>query len=96
MQHATNRRLDATVGIYSTAYTLISHRDGSVSVRAPYIDWRNNNGNLAHSIVHVTDQRNVRAIKAIFAADDGLCDQDGDNMMTLDDYIYGRVIWQAA
>lgn len=40
------KNLDCTCGIYDTEYTLTSHRDGSVTVRIPYIKWTNNTGIL--------------------------------------------------
>lgn len=38
--------INATVGIYDTAYTAVFHRDGSITVRAPFISWSGNTGSL--------------------------------------------------
>lgn len=40
-------------GIYDTEYTLATHKDGSVTLRAPYIKWEGNTGNLAFRRVKV-------------------------------------------
>lgn len=47
------KTLDTTCGIYETEYTLTCHRDGTRTVRAPYIKWEGSSGCLAH--------RNVKA-----------------------------------
>lgn len=85
-----NLVLDCTCGIYSTDYRLTCHRDGTVTVRVPTIKWRNNTGTLAHTLEHVSLQQDVLRIKAMFAANDGLCDQ---HCITIDDLIYGRITW---
>ncbi len=38
--------VDTICGIYNTEYTLTRHRDGSCTVRAPYIKWRDQSGSL--------------------------------------------------
>jgi hypothetical protein len=40
------KTLDTTCGIYATEYTLTRHRDGSCTVKAPYVSWRDNTGAL--------------------------------------------------
>jgi hypothetical protein len=45
--------ITTTCGIYETEYTLINHRDGSISVKAPYIKWINNNGSLAFKTIKI-------------------------------------------
>ena len=37
------KNIYVTCGIYNTKYTLTEHRDGSVSIKAPYIRWDSNN-----------------------------------------------------
>ncbi|UOF76751.1 hypothetical protein [Caudoviricetes sp.] len=46
--------INTKCGIYATEYTLIRHRDGSISVKTPYIKWKNNNGMLAFRNVKIT------------------------------------------
>jgi hypothetical protein len=40
-------------GIYDSHYTLIRHRDGRVSVKAPYVKWYKGVGSLAFRIVPI-------------------------------------------
>jgi hypothetical protein len=47
------KTIDTQCGIYNTEYTLIKHRDGSISVKTPYIKWVNNSGSLAFKIVKI-------------------------------------------
>ena len=47
------RTLDVTCGIYDTEYKLTAHKDGSLTIKAPYIKWANNNGNLAFRTVKI-------------------------------------------
>lgn len=47
------KTLDTQVGIYNTEYKLVCHRDGSHSVKTPYIKWTNNTGALAFKNVKI-------------------------------------------
>ena len=71
------------VGVYNTQYELTQHRDGSITVREPYIKWVNNNGTLDFQKVKITDPRRVADIKKLFAADEL---HDGE--FSIDDYMY--------
>lgn len=78
------KTITCTVGIYDTAYELTEHRDGSVTVRAPYVHWRNNSGILSFSRRHISTPQTCKKIKAMFA-DDEIARKNGE---TLDDLIY--------
>ena len=47
------KTIETKCGIYDTQYTLIQHRDGSISIKTPYIKWVNNSGSLAFRIVKI-------------------------------------------
>jgi len=47
------KTINTTCGIYNTEYRLINHRDGSISVKAPYIKWIGNTGSLAFRVVKI-------------------------------------------
>jgi hypothetical protein len=63
------KTIDIKCGIYDTEYTLKSHRNGSITVHAPYIKWVNNTGNLAFRNVKFPAGRLADEIKQAFAAD---------------------------
>jgi len=48
-----SKTLDTTCGIYSTEYTLTRHRNGSCTVKSPYIKWSDNSGVLAHRKIKI-------------------------------------------
>lgn len=52
---------DTICGIYNTEYRLISHRDGSYTVKAPYIKWVGNSGSLAFKMVKIIKFRDIIA-----------------------------------
>jgi len=79
--------IDCTTGIYETEYTLYDDNDQMV-VKAPYIKWKNNTGILAFEKVVVGDKERPY-VKAMFDAYE-LVDDDGH---TLDDYIFGAIVW---
>jgi hypothetical protein len=54
-------------GIYDTEYTLTAHRDGSITVKAPYINWANNTGTLAFQKVSFPAGPLADKIKRAFA-----------------------------
>lgn len=60
--------ISAQVGIYITAYLATFHRDGSITVRAPYIKWTGNNGCLAFRKVTVEGQE-ADAVREFFKAE---------------------------
>jgi hypothetical protein len=62
--------LDTTCGIYNTEYTLTKHRDGTRTVRAPYIKWEGNSGCLAHRNIKVND-KHASFIDSCFDQGDG-------------------------
>lgn len=63
------KTIDIKCGIYDTEYTLTEHRDGSISVKAPYIKWVNNTGNLAFQTVNIPNGHVAEQIKLAFTAD---------------------------
>lgn len=68
--------------IFDTHYTITRHRDGTGTVRAPYIKWRNNTGYLDFYIYHIPAAR-MPQVSQFF--DDGeLCNQD---CIALEDYL---------
>ena len=62
------KTIDTQCGIYNTEYRLIKHKDGTISVKSPYIKWTNNTGRLAFKDVKIT--RFVDAAIACFNGDD--------------------------
>jgi hypothetical protein len=47
MKMSNLKNLNVQVGIYDTQATITRHRNGTVTIRAPYIKWVNNTGYLA-------------------------------------------------
>lgn len=76
-------------GIYDTAYTLTAHRDGTVTVKAPYIKWLNNTGNLAFQRVTFKAGQIADAIKKAFADQDVELVGTGYEYVTLRNAIEG-------
>lgn len=48
-----SRKIDINCGIYNTEYSLTRHRDGSCTVKAPYINWHDNSGVLAYKKIKI-------------------------------------------
>jgi hypothetical protein len=86
----SNRTIDCQTGIYDTEYTLTCHKDGSVTVRVPFIRWTNNSGSLAFTQVTIKAGKRAEVIKRFFA-DDTLVIDDSGCFLTLDDVIYNNV-----
>ena len=61
----SNKTINTTVGIYKTQYTLINHRDGSISVKCPFVKWNGSTGCLAFRTVKIT--KFIQATKDYFA-----------------------------
>lgn len=61
------KTINITCGIYETEYSLTAHRDGSITVKAPYIKWINNNGSLDFSNYHFSAGSLAEKIKQAFA-----------------------------
>lgn len=79
-----NKTINARCGIYNTEYTLTRHRDGTGTIRAPYIKWVGGNGSLAFANYHIPSKY-MRAVCGFFDRGD-LCTDTGD---TLDSYLSG-------
>ena len=79
-----NKVIHCQVGIYDTQYELTTHKDGSVTVRAPNIKWRGNAGNLTYANRRVIRPSLVAQIKRFFG-EGILVDETGE---TLDNLIY--------
>lgn len=61
--------IDTTCGIYDTEATVVFHRDGTSTIRAPYIKWVNNSGNLAFKKVKITNTNHVAILRDLVADD---------------------------
>ena len=79
-----SKTLDTTIGIYSTAYTLTRHRDGSCTVKSPYICWSDNSGVLAHRKIKI---KPAQTKDVVWFFDNGVTYNDGTGL-TLDAKIY--------
>jgi len=80
----TRKSISVKVGIYDTAYKLIEHRDGSVTVMAPWIRWVGSSGNLDFAHITITNPLLVSQIIRFFD-NDILVDDTGE---TLDNLIF--------
>jgi hypothetical protein len=67
-----SRYINVTCGIYNTYYELVSHRDGSVTVRVPGISWRDNTGTLKHSKVWINDPKKSPELSVFLTRTDWL------------------------
>jgi len=75
-----NRTIACQTGIYQTDFRLTMHKDGSVTVRVPYIHWENNSGSLRHENIKVKAGRNAEEVKRFFRLDE-LADNSGCTLM---------------
>ena len=78
------KQIACKCGIFDTAYTLICHRDGSVSIKAPFIKWSYNNENLYFWTSRVSSPEMVKKVKGFFERQELATDTGG----TLDEYMY--------
>lgn len=76
--------INCKVGIYDTSYKMSENKDGSITVKIPFIKWTNNTGRLEFDERKISDIKTIRAIKKYFENDE-LVDDYG---MLLEDYIY--------
>ena len=68
-----NNTIDMKVGIYETTATIIHHRDGSVTIKEPFVRWAQNTGTLAFRKITLTGSAALKA-KELFAEPD--CDRE--------------------
>lgn len=47
MTTTKNNTIDTTCGIYNTEATIKRHKDGTSTVRVPFVSWNNNTGTLS-------------------------------------------------
>jgi len=85
-----NRTIDCQTGIYDTEYTLVCHKDGSVTVKAPFIRWVNNSGSLDFTNTTIKAGKKAEFVKKFFEADELVIDDEG-MFLTIDDVIYNNV-----
>ena len=90
MMDKLNRTIDCQTGIYNTEYTLICHKDGSVTVKAPFIRWVNNSGCLDFIRTTIKARERAEFVKKFFEANELVIEDDG-MFLTLDDVIYSNV-----
>jgi|APLak6261659701_1056019.scaffolds.fasta_scaffold00028_14 hypothetical protein len=72
------KTIETTCGIYNTKYLLINHKDGSISIKSPFIKWINNTGVLAFKNVKIKDF--VEQAKKCF-------EDDSDSEMSIRDIV---------
>ena len=60
------RTIFTKCGTYDTECNLIAHRDGSVTVKFPYIDWENNAGYLAFCRAKIPAGELATSVKEAF------------------------------
>jgi hypothetical protein len=69
-ENRMNRSIDCQVGIFNGQYRLETiHRDGSLTVSAPYVKWVDNSGSYATRRIMVPAGRRAKAVKECFAND---------------------------
>ena len=61
-----NRTIDCQTGIYHTRFTLTCHRDGSVTVRYPFIRWVGNSGSLDFTKTKIKAGKRAKMVKHFF------------------------------
>ncbi len=49
------KSLDVQVGVYGTQATITRHRDGQVTIKAPFIKWVNSTGSLAFETIKLSN-----------------------------------------
>jgi hypothetical protein len=76
-------------GIYDTQYTLTLHKNGTGTVKSPYIKWCNNTGTLAFEKFKVSGHT-LTQIKKFFTAGQLILSANVNcGFMTLDDMLSG-------
>jgi hypothetical protein len=84
------RTINVQCGIFNTAYRATYHRDGAITVRAPYVNRRGNSGNLAFELTKVSGTR-ATAVRWFFD-NQASCFFDGENWSaSLDDVLAGLI-----
>jgi len=58
--------INTKVGIWDSRYELIQHRDGTCTVKVPFVKWRGESGTLDWMSQRFTDEALVQRIKAYF------------------------------
>lgn len=83
--------ISAQVGIYDTAYRATFHRDGSITVRAPYVKWTGDNGGLAFRNVTV-EGLEADAVREFFKAESlVMAANNGGGSLSLDEVLDGEM-----
>ena len=70
--------LDTTAGIYETEATIRRHKDGSVTIRAPFVKWTRDVGALAFTKVHIKGAEASETARKIFSDNPPIVTQYGD------------------
>ena len=84
-----NKSIDVTCGIYNTEYRLIQHKDGTISVKAPYVKWTDNSGSLSFRTVKISKDDKADVL-AFFEEDELALDaNNGCGILTLEDVLNG-------
>ena len=82
------KTIDCNVGIYNTEYTLTEHKDGSITVRQPFVRWENNSGSLDFQNRKIEAGKTAERVKQFFEKEE-LADDVGMTLPDLLDRIYG-------
>jgi len=82
------KTINCKCGIYETEYQMTEHRDGSISVRKPYVRWANNSGSLDFDTVKIEAGKTACTIKGFFEKEI-LADDIGTTLPDLLSRIYG-------
>jgi hypothetical protein len=83
------KTINATVGIYNTEYSATVHRNGEVTVRAPYVKWVGSTGHLAFKKVTVSGDDASEVKKFFDRSELALPANCFGGMLTLDDVLNG-------
>jgi len=85
-----NKTIDVQCGIYSTYYCLIEHRDGSISVDAPYVSWKRDTGTLARKR-HAIAEEDKGDMMAFFEQDELILPANNNcGALSLEDILEGH------
>jgi len=64
-----NLKIACTAGIYDTCYTLINHRDGTISVKIPRVEWIKSQGVLKFATMRIKDFKKIMRVLYFFEYD---------------------------
>lgn len=84
------KTISITVGIYDTTYRATFHRNGDITVRAPYVKWTGDTGSLAFKRITLSGDDAVAAKQFFSAGENVMAANNGGGALSLQDVLDGN------